>query len=55
MICTSTGNKSTKKLSFVLKIFVAADKLNAFKILNKVTINPKPITVLCFDVSFEQF
>ena len=29
------------------KFFVAADKINTFKLLNKNTINPKRIMVLC--------
>ena len=35
--------------------FVAADKLNTFKLLNKNLISPKRIMVLYSAVNFEQF
>ena len=37
-------NELTKKVKFVIKFFDAADKLNTFRLLNKSTINLKPIT-----------
>ena len=38
-----------------MKSFVAADKLNTFKVLNKKKISPKEIIVLFFIVNFYQF
>ena len=38
-----------------MKFFVAADKLNTFKVLNKKEISPKRIIVLFFVVNFDQF
>ena len=35
-----------KKLLFVIRFFVTADKLNTFNLLNKNTISPKGIMVL---------
>ena len=55
MIGTPTMNELTKKVQFVIKFFVAAGKLNTFKLLNKNTMSPKRIMVLCCVVNFEQF
>ena len=41
--------------TFTMKFFVAADKLNTFKLLNKNLISPKRIMVLYSAVNFEQF
>ena len=38
-----------------MKFFVAADNLKTFKLLNKNTISPKRIMVLCCVVNFKQF
>ena len=55
MIGTPAMNELTKKVQFVIKFFVAAGKLNTFKLLNKNTMSPKRIMVLCCVVNFEQF
>ena len=55
MIITSIMNELTKKMSFIIKLFVAADKLNTLKLLNKITKSPKQIRVLRCIVNFEQF
>ena len=48
-------NELTMKVEFVIKFLVAADRVNTFKLLNKSTIGPKRIMVLCCLVNFEQF
>ena len=48
-------NELTKMVQFVIKVFVAANKLNTLKLLNKNTISPKRIMVLYCVVNFEQF
>ena len=55
MIDTSVMNELTKKVSFVIRLFVAASKLNTFKFLTKYTISLKPVKVLCYFVDCEQF
>ena len=42
-------------MQFVIKLFVAADKLNTFRLLNKNTTSGMGIMVLCCVVNFEQF
>ena len=44
----------TKKVYYVIKFFVAADKLNAFIPLNENTINAKRLMVLSCALNFEQ-
>ena len=41
--------------AILIKIFVAADKLNTFKLLNKNTMATKQIMILYCAVHFEQF
>ena len=45
----------TKKVEFVLRYFVAADKINTVRLLNKNTLIPRQIMVLPCVVNFEQF
>ena len=46
MIGTSVINELTKKVYFFIKFFVAGDKFNTFKPLNKNTISPRSYVML---------
>ena len=50
-------NELTKKEEglIVIKLFVATNKLNTFKLLNKNTIGPTRIMDLCCIVNFGEF
>ena len=55
MIGNSVMNELKNELELVIKVFVAAGKLNTFRFLNENTITWKRIMVLYCLVNFEQF